>query len=64
MADLFCRGARIRIYQYFCGVCWNNDLKEKAAADKAMEGGYEWLEKGIVVDDGMGFNGTKTKKKN
>ena len=53
----------MRIYQYFCGVCWNNDLKEKAAADKAMDGGYEWLEKGIVADDGMGFQGKKTKAK-
>lgn len=63
MADLFCREARIRIYQYFCGVCWNNDLKEKAAADKAMDGGYQWLEQGIVVDDGMGFKGKKVQAK-
>src|SRR5581483_9677788 len=63
MADLFCREARIRIYQYFCGVCWNNDLKEKATADKAMDGGYQWLEQGIVVDDGMGFKGKKAQSK-
>ncbi|HVZ79892.1 MAG TPA: acyl-CoA dehydrogenase family protein [bacterium] len=64
MADLFCREAQVRIYQYFVGVCWNNDLKEKAAADKAMDGGYEWLEKGIVVDDGMGFQGKKARARN
>jgi hypothetical protein len=63
MADLFCREAQIRIHQYFCGVCWNNDLKEKAAADKAMDGGYPWLEKGIIVDDGMGFQGKKARAK-
>ena len=59
LADLFCRQARIRIHNYFCGICWNTDLKDKKAADKAMDGGYEWLEKGIVVDDGMGFKGKK-----
>jgi alkylation response protein AidB-like acyl-CoA dehydrogenase len=63
MADLFCRGSRIRIFQHFCGVCWNNDLKEKAAADKAMDGGYQWLEQGIVVDDGLGFKGKKAQSK-
>jgi alkylation response protein AidB-like acyl-CoA dehydrogenase len=63
MADLFCRQARIRVYQYFCGVCWNTDLKDKKAADKAMDGGYEWLEKGIIVDDGMGFQKKSRSKK-
>ena len=28
-------------------------------AAKAMEKGYEWLEKGIMVDDGLGFKGKK-----
>ncbi len=61
LADLFCRQARIRIHQYFCGVCWNTDVKDSKAAVKAMEGGYEWLEKGIMVDDGLGFKGKKDK---
>jgi hypothetical protein len=59
LADLFCRQARIRICNYFMGVCWNTDLKDGKVAAKAMEKGYEWLEKGIVVDDGLGFQGKK-----
>jgi alkylation response protein AidB-like acyl-CoA dehydrogenase len=59
LADLFCRQARIRVYNYFCGVCWNTDLKDGKVAAKAMENGYEWLEKGIMVDDGLGFKGKK-----
>ncbi len=59
LADLFCRQARIRISNYFCGVCWNTDVKDSKAAAKAMEGGYAWLEKGIVVDNGEGFKGKK-----
>jgi hypothetical protein len=59
LADLFCRQSRIRIYNYFVGVCWNTDLKDSKAAIKAMDGGYEWLEKGILVDDGEGFKGKK-----
>lgn len=59
LADLFCRQARIRIAQYFRGVCCNTDVKDSKAAVKAMDGGYEWLEKGIMVDDGMGFQQKK-----
>ncbi len=59
LADLFCRQSRIRVYNYFCGVCWNTDLKDGKVAAKAMEKGYEWLEKGIMVDDGLGFKGKK-----
>ena len=60
LADLFCRQARLRISQYFRGVCCNTDLKDGHAAAKALEGGYEWLEKGILVDDGLGFKGQKS----
>ncbi len=59
LADLFCRQARLRIAQYFRGVCCNTDVKDSKAAAKAMEGGYEWMEKGIVVDDGLGYKGRK-----
>jgi alkylation response protein AidB-like acyl-CoA dehydrogenase len=59
LADLFCRQARLRIAQYFHGVCRNTDVKDSKAAVKAMEGGYAWLEKGILVDDGEGFKGKK-----
>jgi alkylation response protein AidB-like acyl-CoA dehydrogenase len=59
LADLFCRQAKIRIYSYFCGVCWNTDVKDSKVAVKAMDGVYEWMEKGIIVDDGLGFQGKK-----
>src|SRR5579871_155652 len=59
LADLFCRQARIRVRQYFHGVCCNTDVRDSKAAAKAMDGGYEWLEKGIVADDGSGFKGKK-----
>lgn len=59
LADLFCCQARIRIYNHFMGVCWNTDVKDSRVALKAMEGGYEWLEKGIIVDGGEGFKGKK-----
>jgi hypothetical protein len=29
------------------------------AAGKAMDGVYEWMEKGIIPDDGEGFKGKK-----
>ncbi len=61
LADTFCRQARIRIYQYFCGVCWNTDIQDSKVAAKAMDGVYEWMEKGIIVDDGLGFQGKKAK---
>jgi alkylation response protein AidB-like acyl-CoA dehydrogenase len=62
LADLFCKEARMRIYSYFCGVCWNTDLAESKVAAKVLDRQYEWLEKGILVDDGEGFKGKKSKK--
>jgi alkylation response protein AidB-like acyl-CoA dehydrogenase len=59
LADLFCRQARIRVYNYFCGVCWNTDVADSKVAAKVLEHQYEWLEKGIMVDDGLGFKGKK-----
>jgi alkylation response protein AidB-like acyl-CoA dehydrogenase len=59
LADLFCRQARLRIGNHFRGVCRNTDVRDSKAAAKAMDGGYEWLEKGIVADDGLGFKGKK-----
>jgi hypothetical protein len=55
LADLFCRQSRLRIREYFKGVCCNNDLADSKVAAKVMENGYEWLEQGIIVDDGLGF---------
>jgi alkylation response protein AidB-like acyl-CoA dehydrogenase len=59
LADTFCRQAKIRVYQHFLGVCWNTDVTDSKIAAKAMDGVYEWMEKGIIVDDGMGFKGKK-----
>jgi hypothetical protein len=28
-------------------------------AAKVLEHGYDWLENGIIVDDGLGFQGKK-----
>ncbi len=59
LADLFCKEAKIRISVYFQGVCCNTDVAESKVAAKVLEHGYEWLEKGIIVDDGLGFKGSK-----
>jgi hypothetical protein len=59
LADLFCRQARLRIRGYFQGVYCNTDTADSKVAAKVLEHGYEWLEKGIIVDDGLGFRGKK-----
>jgi hypothetical protein len=59
LADLFCRQAKIRVHNYFKGVCCNTDVKDSKAAIRAMDGTYEWMEKGIIPDDGAGFQGKK-----
>jgi hypothetical protein len=59
LADLFCRQARLRIRAYFEGVCCNTDTADSKVAAKVLEHGYDWLEKGIIVDDGLGFQGKK-----
>ena len=59
LADLFCRQARLRIRAYFAGVCCNTDTADSKVAAKVLEHGYDWLEKGIIVDDGLGFQGKK-----
>ena len=59
LADLFCRQACLRIRAYFASVCCNTDTADSKVATKVMENGYEWLEKGIIVDDGAGFQGKK-----
>ncbi|HUO57349.1 MAG TPA: acyl-CoA dehydrogenase family protein [bacterium] len=60
LADIFCRQAQIRICNHFLGVCWNTDVRDGKVAQKAMDGGYEWMEAGIIVDDGEGYKGQKT----
>jgi len=57
LADLFCREAKLRIHAYFDGVACNADVAESKVAAKVLDHGYEWVEKGIMVDDGEGFKG-------
>jgi alkylation response protein AidB-like acyl-CoA dehydrogenase len=59
LADLFCRQSRIRIREYFRGVSCNTDVADSKVAAKVLEHGYEWLESGIIADDGLGFQGKK-----
>jgi alkylation response protein AidB-like acyl-CoA dehydrogenase len=48
MADLFCRSARRRIASRFRAIRANDDVAKYAAARKLLEGGYSFLEKGLV----------------
>ncbi|HVM32176.1 MAG TPA: acyl-CoA dehydrogenase family protein [bacterium] len=57
LADLFCREAKLRIHAYFDGVACNADVAEGKVAAKVLDHQFEWLEKGIMVDDGEGFKG-------
>ncbi|MGH7739588.1 MAG: acyl-CoA dehydrogenase family protein, partial [bacterium] len=57
LADLFCREAKLRIHAYFDGVACNADVAESKVAAKVLDHQFEWLEKGIMVDDGEGFKG-------
>jgi hypothetical protein len=59
LADLFCRQARLRVHAHFQGVHCNTDTRDSKTSVKAMDGGYEWLENGIILDDGLGFQGKK-----
>jgi len=55
LADLFCRQARLRIHSYFAGIGCNTDKADSRVAAKVLENEFEWLEKGIIIDDGLGF---------
>jgi alkylation response protein AidB-like acyl-CoA dehydrogenase len=57
LADLFCREAKLRIHAYFDGVFCNADVAESKVAAKVLNHEFEWVEKGIMVDDGEGFKG-------
>src|SRR6185295_18204552 len=37
LADLFCKQARLRIHDYFKGVCWNTDVADSKVAAKVLE---------------------------
>jgi hypothetical protein len=48
LADLFCRGARLRVEQLFHGLWHNEDDRNYRAAQRAMEGRYAFLEEGVL----------------
>ncbi len=63
LADLFCRQARLRVNAAFTAVGWNTDLADTKVARNALDGGYKWIEKDIILDDGAGFMGAKADSK-
>jgi len=48
LADAFCRGARRRVIKHFHDLMDNDDNFNYKAAQKVLEGRYEWLEAGVV----------------
>jgi len=63
LADLFCRQARLRVNAAFTAVGWNTDLADTKVARNALDGGYKWIEKDIILNDGAGFMGAKADSK-
>ena len=48
LADVFCQQARRRVEEKFAAVWQNDDLSTYAIARKVLDGGYTWLEQGMV----------------
>ncbi len=48
LADLFCRGSRLRVERLFGELWHNEDSFNYKAAQKVLEGRYEWAERGIL----------------
>jgi hypothetical protein len=48
LADVFCRQARRRVDEKFAAVWSNDDVATYAVARKVLDGGYGWLERGMV----------------
>jgi alkylation response protein AidB-like acyl-CoA dehydrogenase len=48
LADVFCRQARRRVEEKFQAVWRNDDVATYAVARKVLDGGYGWLEEGMV----------------
>ena len=48
LADVFCRQARRRVDEKFAAVWRNDDVATYAVARKVLDGGYTWLEQGMV----------------
>jgi alkylation response protein AidB-like acyl-CoA dehydrogenase len=54
LADLYCRGARRRIAQYFHAVWSNDDALTYRTARQVLDGRYGWLEEGVIGYEEMG----------
>jgi alkylation response protein AidB-like acyl-CoA dehydrogenase len=48
LADAFCRQASRRVDEKFAAVWRNDDVNTYAVARKVLDGGYSWLERGMV----------------
>jgi len=54
LADLYCRGARRRVAQYFHSVWSNDDALSYRTARAVLDGRFEWLEEGVIGYEEMG----------
>lgn len=54
LADVFCRQARIRIEELFGRLWTNTDELDRKVVAGVLDGGYTWLEEGIVDPSGDG----------
>jgi hypothetical protein len=54
LADLFCGQARRRVDRLFHDLWANDDTDNYAAAQRVLEGRYEWFEEGILDPSGGG----------
>ncbi|HTU84683.1 MAG TPA: acyl-CoA dehydrogenase family protein [Solirubrobacteraceae bacterium] len=54
LAELFCRQAKRRAETLFDALWDNDDDENRAAAAKVLDGGYRWLEDGVVDPSGDG----------
>jgi alkylation response protein AidB-like acyl-CoA dehydrogenase len=48
LADLFCKGSRRRVDQYFYELWRNDDDDNYAAAQNVLDGRYLWAEEGVI----------------
>src|SRR5262245_3400055 len=48
LADAFCRAARRRVEALFAGIGSNDDVLNYGVARRVLDGGFTWLEQGVV----------------
>ena len=48
LAEAFCEQSRLRIEELFDRLWTNSDDTDRALSDKVLEGGYTWLEEGVI----------------